>query len=224
VEYDWPVAEDYNDAYARAAGLFGNDPEEVLVRCVDALDQRRPVLDVGCGQGRNSLWLAEKGFDVVALDPSEQATQQLAAAAANRGLAVDVRHGGVDDFGMPDLAFGGVCVFGLIQILTRKDIAGLVAAIDRWTAVGSALFVTAWTVADPSYAEIASRWSSIGESSFLHADGRVRTFLREGEILELFPGYEAVLYREGLGPWHRHGDGPEERHARVELVARRIDG
>ena len=52
------MGEGFNEAYARVDGLFGGEPERTLVRFADRLDRRRPVLDVGCGQGRNALWLA----------------------------------------------------------------------------------------------------------------------------------------------------------------------
>ena len=216
------MAEGYNEAYARVGGLFGGGPEETLIRFADHLDRRRPVLDVGCGQGRNSFWLAAKGLDVIALDPCKEATRQATAAARERGLAVDVHHGGYGDFRPPEGSFGGICVFGLMQILTRADIENLVSLINSWTAAGSMLFVTAWTVEDPCFAAIAEQWRPIGVLSFVHEDGRVRTFFRRGEILDLFADWQVVFHWEGLGPWHSHGDGPEERHGVVELVARRV--
>lgn len=44
------------------------------------------VLDVGAGQGRDALWLAAKGFDVVAFDPSPTGVAQMAAEAKTSGL------------------------------------------------------------------------------------------------------------------------------------------
>jgi len=46
----------------------------------------RRALDVACGDGRNALYLAQLGFDVVAVDVSDVAVTSLRAAAADRGL------------------------------------------------------------------------------------------------------------------------------------------
>lgn len=38
---------------------------------LDACTETLRVLDVGCGDGRDSLWLAEMGHDVIGIDPAE---------------------------------------------------------------------------------------------------------------------------------------------------------
>lgn len=53
-----------------------------------------PCLDLACGAGRNALFLAESGHQVVAIDGSRVAIEQLDAAASRR--AVTVRSGVVD--------------------------------------------------------------------------------------------------------------------------------
>jgi len=47
---------------------------------------RGQALDVACGRGRNTLYLASQGFTVDAVDRDEQALADLAAAAAQQGL------------------------------------------------------------------------------------------------------------------------------------------
>ena len=47
---------------------------------------RGTALDLGCGQGRNALWLAERGFTVTGLDLSPVAIEQARARAAELGL------------------------------------------------------------------------------------------------------------------------------------------
>ncbi|MDR0469189.1 MAG: methyltransferase domain-containing protein, partial [Peptococcaceae bacterium] len=46
------------------------------------------VLDVGCGEGRNSIFLAEKGFIVDAFDISEAGIKKAKGIAAARGVDV----------------------------------------------------------------------------------------------------------------------------------------
>lgn len=44
------------------------------------------VLDLGCGEGGDACWLAERGWTVVAVDISDTALQRAAAEAEARGL------------------------------------------------------------------------------------------------------------------------------------------
>jgi SAM-dependent methyltransferase len=56
------------------------------------------ALDIGMGQGRNSLFLAALGWEVTGFDISEVGVKQAQAEAARRGLKIDARVGDVDKF------------------------------------------------------------------------------------------------------------------------------
>ena len=45
------------------------------------------ALDLGCGEGADACWLAERGWSVVAVDISDTALQRAAAAAENQGVS-----------------------------------------------------------------------------------------------------------------------------------------
>jgi SAM-dependent methyltransferase len=66
------------------------------------LPERGLCLDVACGLGRQSLWAAAHGFDVVAIDVSPTAVGALRASAVERGLdgRIDARVVDLDD-GLP---------------------------------------------------------------------------------------------------------------------------
>ncbi|MGV0627110.1 class I SAM-dependent methyltransferase [Mycolicibacter minnesotensis] len=49
------------------------------------------ALDLGCGDGADAIWLAEAGWQVVAVDISEQALVRARAAARRRDVAARVR-------------------------------------------------------------------------------------------------------------------------------------
>lgn len=67
-----------------------------------ALAERGLCLDVACGLGAQSLWAAERGFDVVALDVSPRAIAALLVAATERELGdrIDARVVDLDE-GIP---------------------------------------------------------------------------------------------------------------------------
>jgi SAM-dependent methyltransferase len=60
----------------------------VNVRLAELASSVKPgrALDLGCGEGGDAMWLAEHGWDVVAVDISETALQRAAADAGARGL------------------------------------------------------------------------------------------------------------------------------------------
>lgn len=57
------------------------------------------ALDLGCGEGADAMWLAERGWQVTAVDISQTALDRAAAEATARGLSIDAqRHDLPDTF------------------------------------------------------------------------------------------------------------------------------
>jgi SAM-dependent methyltransferase len=58
---------------------------------LDALEDLEPgrALDLGCGSGRHAVWLAERGWQVTAVDFSREALRQARERAAHVGVEVD---------------------------------------------------------------------------------------------------------------------------------------
>jgi cyclopropane fatty-acyl-phospholipid synthase-like methyltransferase len=175
-------------------------------------------LDIGAGQGRNAFFLAREGFMVDAIDPSKVAIETISALAISESLPIRAYPCGFSEFVPQTDFYSGILIFGLIQILTWGDIGLLREKIKHWTHTGSLVFITGFTVADASFARYSQVWKMIGKNSFSDEHGDLRTYLEAGEILDLFKEYEVVYHWEGMGPEHRHGNNPIERHAMSEVV------
>ena len=65
------------DYYNKYASIYFENTvdlnmEEILDKFISLLPEGGTVLDLGCGSGRDSLYLMNKGFDVTAIDGSEE--------------------------------------------------------------------------------------------------------------------------------------------------------
>jgi SAM-dependent methyltransferase len=78
----------WDKAYLDDKPAFNIEPNSFLVETVRSLKAAR-ALDVGMGQGRNALFLAERGWDVTGFDVSEVAVAQASEQARKRGLRVN---------------------------------------------------------------------------------------------------------------------------------------
>ena len=77
----------YDEQYAVEPDLFGA-PYPAFVTFVEALGGTGEALDLGCGQGRDALMLAERGYRVTGVDVSRVGIEQMLARAQHSGLAV----------------------------------------------------------------------------------------------------------------------------------------
>ncbi|MBI3929004.1 MAG: class I SAM-dependent methyltransferase [Armatimonadetes bacterium] len=212
---------EFERLYSAHEDVFGQAPESLLRAHWSQLDGSRPILDIGAGQGRHSLFLARCSLTVDALDPSLAAVEGLRAISAREGLPLATHQASFEEFAALRAPYGGVLAFGLIPILTWSQIERLAQKLVQWTEPGSLLFLTAFTTKDPGFAKHQEDWDLIGENSFRSRAGEVRTYLRPGQLGELLPAQEVEQTREYLGPPHRHGDGPVHRHAIAEALYRR---
>jgi len=214
------MGEDYDGTYAQA-DHFGAAPSPLLEKFAEWIPTGARVLDIGAGQGRNTLPLARQGCRVTALDPSAVATETIRKAAAQEKLTIELVQRDFLDY-EPIGAFDVILCFGLIQILRYQECASLVTRLHQWLKPGGTLFLTAWHLGDPSFAKLVAEWERLGIRSFRSPNGKKhRLFLEQGEILKLFFRWQRVHHWEGLGPVHRHGDGAEERHGDIEAVLTR---
>lgn len=80
----------WDERYRSAPALWSGHPNTQLVAEAAALPAGR-ALDAGAGEGADALWLAERGWQVTAVDLSPVALDRAAAEAARRGLVDRVR-------------------------------------------------------------------------------------------------------------------------------------
>ena len=82
-----PVTHVYDAAYAGVPNWDIGRPQRAFVDLLDAGLVRSPVLDVGCGTGELSLFLARHGYDVLGVDLSPLAIRQATEKARWRRVA-----------------------------------------------------------------------------------------------------------------------------------------
>jgi cyclopropane fatty-acyl-phospholipid synthase-like methyltransferase len=76
----------WNQRYDRADYLFGTAPAQFLADQQGTLQAGHKALVIADGEGRNSVYLAQKGLQVTAMDSAETGLAKARALAAQRGV------------------------------------------------------------------------------------------------------------------------------------------
>ncbi|MCW9033734.1 MAG: class I SAM-dependent methyltransferase [Rhodospirillales bacterium] len=79
----------WNKKYSSKEYLFGTEPNKFLTSQASLLVKGQRCLDVGGGEGRNSVWLAEQGLKVLSIDQSDVALGKAQALAGERGVKIE---------------------------------------------------------------------------------------------------------------------------------------
>lgn len=114
-----------------------------LVPFESSLPQAGFALDVACGAGHGSLWLADRGLEVFGIDVSPVAVAQAKRLASDLGLAADCQFVAHDlDSGLPDSPSADLVVCHLFNAPELDD-----ALVERLVP-GGILAVTVLSVVD----------------------------------------------------------------------------
>ncbi len=81
----------WQNKYRDSKALTAIDPDEELVHYADCLPESGRALDLACGRGKNSLYLAQRGLAVTAADISQNGLDRLMQAAESLGLEGNIQ-------------------------------------------------------------------------------------------------------------------------------------
>lgn len=81
----------WNTKFSREGYLYGKKPNSFLVSCSSNFKKAQAFLCLGEGEGRNAIYFASRGYDVVALDASDIGLKKLETLAEEAEVYVKTR-------------------------------------------------------------------------------------------------------------------------------------
>jgi len=134
----------WEDAYQIPTGSAFGKPSTEVVTLANTLPPNARILDLGCGEGRNALYLAERGFAVTAVDVSEHGIRKLRSLASQKNIKI---HAEVAD--MRNYRFAGefdlIISHGCLHLIERAAWRELLRRIQQYTSVGGYNVVAIFT-------------------------------------------------------------------------------
>lgn len=95
----------WNQRFASEDSYLGDRPSPFLAQEIERIKRLAPgttALDIACGEGRNSIYLALQGFRVTALDISDVGIAKGKKRAEEVGAAVDFRRVDLDGYSITE--------------------------------------------------------------------------------------------------------------------------
>jgi SAM-dependent methyltransferase len=181
----------WNRRFAGDDFLFGTQPNEWLRAHADVWAPGQRVLCVADGEGRNSVWLAQRGLRVTAFDIAEVGVAKARRLAAARGVEVDHQVADCDGFAWPRAAFDGIAAI-FVQFADPALRVRLFARMIDSLAPGGTLVLQGYT---PKQLEYRTGGPPI--ASHLYTPELLREAFAALDIVEL-RAYEAEV-AEGSG-------------------------
>jgi len=167
-------------------------PQRAFVEAADAIRGR--VIDIGCGTGDLSLWLAEQGRTVTGVDFLEKPLEVARQKAAERGLSVNFLQMDAVAVGELPERFDAVTDCGLFHTFDDAGRKAYVGALARLLEPDSRVFLLCFADAEPG--EHGPRRVSERELREAFANGwQVETI--EPSRFEVVPGIPGAEFGPG---------------------------
>jgi SAM-dependent methyltransferase len=120
----------WNEWYGKPGYVYGTNPNDFLVSVAPRIPQGR-ILCLGEGEGRNAVYLASLGYEVVAVDQSEVGLAKAEKLAEQKGVQIKTIVANLAEFTIePQSLQGVVSIFchlpsALWEQVNRSAITGL---------------------------------------------------------------------------------------------------
>lgn len=103
--------------------VYGRRPNDFLNDMADRLPQGGRVLCLGEGEGRNAVWLAQRGFEVTGIDASAVGLEKAQKLAREAGVEIETVHMDLAEADLGEARWDGiVSIFCHLPPALRKDV------------------------------------------------------------------------------------------------------
>jgi SAM-dependent methyltransferase len=173
--------------------MYGTDPSAPALAAAEAFAAagHGSVLELGAGQGRDTLFLARQGLQVTALDIAPGTVETISAKARAAGLTSFVsvaRHDMREPLPLPDASFDASYSHMLFcMALTTVELERLALELRRVVRPGGLVVYTARTTADAHCGTGTPR----GDDMYEHG-GFIVHFFERALIERLAVGFELI--------------------------------
>jgi SAM-dependent methyltransferase len=141
----------WDKRYSGEGFLFGTEPAAFVKAHVHLLTPGQTALCVADGEGRNSVFLAEQGLAVTAMDASPVGVEKARRLAAERGVSIDFRIADVLSWEWTPNSYDIVLAV-FIQFLTPDERSAVFEGMKRTLRPGGYLLLHGYRPEQVDYA------------------------------------------------------------------------
>ncbi len=191
----------FDELYDKSEFYWGLNPSSLIL---DILKYKKngSVLDLGCGEGRNVIFLAKNGFDVTGIDASKAGIRKLEKLASEFHLNIRTIISDINKF-MFERGYDVILSIATLHFLERHDIERLIMDMKTHTRKGGLDVISVFTEENPHK--------------------RFPYLFRKKELEDFYKDWEVLQYDEYITPPEKHGSESWHRHGVASLIAKKMN-
>jgi 2-polyprenyl-3-methyl-5-hydroxy-6-metoxy-1,4-benzoquinol methylase len=185
-------------AYQEVGALWGLRPDWRLIEYLPMIPEGS-VLDLGMGNGRNTLFLAKLGFEVDCVDVSKTYVKRCQARAEADQLTVNSYLMDIRAFKILKRRYALIIVSKVLQFFQKPEIENLAANIMKGLARRGLIYARVFSLEELSNVRDLGALEKLDEHTYYHPRYQVyQHFFTKDEVLTLFPKMKVLCCVEGV--------------------------
>ncbi len=182
--------------YSEDKQFFGEEPSTFSRMCYDVMKRSKveKILELGCGHGRDCIFLASRGIEIETFDFSKVAVDTLIAHARRSGLRIDASVlDAKKGLPYPDAVFDAVYSHMFFSMhFTVKELKFLFSEVKRVLRINGFHFFSVRSTKDKFY----GKGRKIDDNVY-DVKGFVLRFFTRKQIMDFIEGFEVIKIVEG---------------------------
>lgn len=201
----------WENRYKSIKHVWGTEPDLKLIQYFDLI-KKGNVLDLGIGEGRNSITFALSGFNIDGVDISETALDRCKENFTDINTKVNLICTDLKNYSIIKDNYSLIIAANVLNFFKKADIENIIQDIKEGLTEGGVLYLSAFSTLDPKFNTSQANNKQIEENTFYieDRDTYIHYFTKE-EIAEYFTDFKILSFIESFeyddthGKPHYHG-------------------
>ena len=148
----------YEKFYQSDEYYWGLEPASFLDELIQVTNKKASelaVLDIGCGEGKDAVYMAQQGCKVTAFDVTESGIRKLKKLASNRAVEIEAFVADINDFEI-NKQYDIIYSTGTIQYLFDENISSFFNKVTEMTKIGGIVYFNVFV--EKPFLELPPDW------------------------------------------------------------------
>ena len=163
----------------------------------------KELLDIGCGEGADSVYFAKKGFRVTALDKNAQYLKRFRSYCRDQKVSsISIARHSVVTYRYPRNAYDVIICFLVVCCMKRSEFEKMITPLKRSVKLGGVVVMSSRNYLDPEIKDYKSTAKPIEPNTFRNKEDccGFLYFMEKNRLREAFDDFEILYYFEGFVP------------------------
>ena len=203
------IRTNYEKWYEGDEYYWGLEPGDFLDELISLSppSENTKVLDIGCGEGKDAVYMAQKGYDVSAFDLTENGIRKTIRLASDKGVNINAYVDDINTF-EPDDKYDIIYSTGTVQYLFDENKKSFFEKIEKMTKPNGIVFFNVFV--EKSFLELPPDWDY---EEKMWKSGELFTYLADWKIERI----DEVIFEDNSG-------GIPHYHCMDTIICRKVSG